>query len=58
MGVIRMFVDILVIAIIAVMLTAAVRYIQKEKKRGVTCIGCPHAVECAKKKQGGCHTDR
>ncbi len=53
-----MFVDILVIAIIAVMLTAAVRYIQKEKKRGVTCIGCPHAVECAKKKQGGCHTDR
>lgn len=52
-----MTVDVIIILIIVLMVAAAVMYIRKEKKRGVTCIGCPHATECAKKKQGGCHTD-
>ena len=52
-----MTVDIIVILIIALLVVAAVLYIRKEKKRGVTCIGCPHGAECAKRKQGGCGTD-
>ena len=46
--------DIIVIAILLVIVGSAIVYIRKEKKRGATCIGCPHAGECAKKRQGGC----
>lgn len=46
--------DVIVIAILAVVVGSAIYYIRKEKKRGVTCIGCPHAGTCAKKRQGGC----
>ena len=49
-----MVIDIVVILIIALAVVAACLYIRREKKRGVTCMGCPHAAECAKKKQGGC----
>lgn len=51
--------NLIVIAILLVIIGAAVSYIRKEKKRGVTCIGCPHAGECAKRREGGCssHTD-
>ena len=31
---------------------AIVFYLVREKKRGVTCVGCPYAKECAKKKAG------
>lgn len=48
--------DMIVVAILAVIVGAAVAYIRKEKKRGATCIGCPHAGTCAKKHQGGCDT--
>lgn len=48
--------DFIVILIVAVLVIAAIRYIQKQKEKGVTCIGCPHASECAKRKQGGCGT--
>lgn len=43
-----------VIAVIALVLIVffAVRYIVKEKKRGVKCIGCPYAGTCKKYKQG------
>ena len=51
-----MTVDIIVMLIIAILVIAAIVYIRREKKKGVTCIGCPHAAECAKKKQGGCGT--
>lgn len=51
-----MAVDIIVILIIALLVVAAVLYIRREKKRGVTCIGCPNAGACAKKNQGGCGT--
>lgn len=49
--------DIIVLLIVFAIVVAAVVYIRGEKKRGVTCIGCPHAAACAKKKQGGCGTD-
>ena len=49
-----MIVDFVVMLIIALLIVAACVYIRKQKKKGVTCMGCPHAAECAKKKQGGC----
>lgn len=42
--------DFIVIAIICIIVGAAVGYIQKEKKKGVACIGCPHGGTCAKSK--------
>lgn len=47
-------VDIIVIAVLLIIVGLAISYIRKEKKRGAVCIGCPHAGECAKKRQGGC----
>lgn len=35
--------DLIVIAVIAAIIGAAARYVYKEKKRGVKCIGCPAA---------------
>lgn len=52
-----MTVDVIVMLIIALIVIAAIVYIRREKKRGVTCIGCPHAAQCAKKNQGGCGTE-
>ena len=52
-----MIVDMLVMLIIALLVAAAVVYIRKQKKRGVACIGCPHAAECAKRRQGGRSTE-
>ena len=49
--------DIIVMLIIAVLVIAAIWYIRAQKKKGVTCIGCPHAGTCAKSRQGGCGTD-
>lgn len=47
--------DIIVIAIVALIVGLAVAYIIREKKRGVKCVGCPHAKECAaKNRPGGC----
>ena len=46
--------DLIVIAILAVVLGLAVRYIYKEKKSGARCIGCPHSKSCASAKSGGC----
>lgn len=43
--------DGIVIAVIILIVAAATIYITKEKKRGVKCIGCPMAGECAKKKK-------
>ena len=52
-----MIVDLVVILIIALLVVAAMVYIRNQKKKGVTCIGCPHAGTCAKKSQGGCSSD-
>ena len=50
-------VDFIVMLVIAMAVMAAVLYIRNQKKKGVTCIGCPHAGTCAKKAQGGCGSD-
>ncbi len=53
--------DIIVIGIIILLVGAALLYIRKEKKKGVTCIGCSAAGTCGKvKKNGsgcGCHNN-
>lgn len=49
--------DIIVGLIVLLIVGAALFYIRKEKKRGVACVGCPYAGECAKKHNGGCHSE-
>ena len=39
--------DVLVIAVIALVLGLAVRYIIRAKKKGIKCIGCPDGAKCA-----------
>ena len=43
---------------VVIIVSLAVRYIIKEKKRGVKCIGCPYAGSCTKHEAhgaaGGC----
>ena len=46
--------DLIIILILAVIAGGIVFYLVREKKRGVTCVGCPHAKACAKRKSGGC----
>jgi len=43
--------NVIIIAVVAVILGAAIRYIIKEKKRGAVCIGCPSGGSCS----GNCH---
>ena len=44
--------DFIIIFVLVVILGGAIFYIRKEKKRGVACIGCSSARECAKKRNG------
>lgn len=44
--------DILIIAFVAAIVIAIVCYLFKAKKRGDTCIGCPHAKQCGGKCSG------
>lgn len=44
--------DFIVIIVLVIILGAALLYMKKEKKRGATCIGCPDADVCAKRKKG------
>ena len=46
--------DIILIIVLLGIAAAIVFYLVREKKRGVTCVGCPHAKQCAKAKSGGC----
>ena len=48
---------VITVAVLAVILVGAARYVYKAKKRGQTCIGCPHATQCAQQRKdnfGGC----
>lgn len=47
--------NFIIVAVILLIIGGAVAYIIKEKKKGAVCVGCPHAGECAKKRQGGCN---
>jgi len=44
--------DLILVAVLVLIIGGAVVYIIKEKKRGVKCIGCPAAGECASHGQG------
>ena len=43
---------VLAVIVLAAVVFFAGRYICREKKRGVKCIGCPYAGSCEKYKQG------
>lgn len=45
--------DVIIIVILAVILGGAIWYMKKERKKGVTCMGCPDADTCAKRRTGG-----
>lgn len=46
--------NLLILVIVAAIIGFAARYIYKEKKRGVKCIGCPDGCSCASGGCGGC----
>lgn len=48
-------INIIVIAIVAVIIAAICYYLYRQKKRGVKCIGCPYANQCSGN-CGGCNT--
>ena len=43
---------IFAIAVLALIVSLAVRYIVREKRRGAKCIGCPFAGSCEKHGSG------
>lgn len=43
-------VDLIILLIILIIVGGAVAYVYMAKKRGQTCIGCPHAKKCAAQK--------
>ena len=47
-----MITDVIVILVLVAILGTALMYMRKEKKKGVTCIGCPDADVCAKRRAG------
>ena len=47
-------INLIIIAILAVVLGGIIFYIVKEKKSGAKCISCPYAKTCGKSKNGGC----
>ncbi len=45
-------IDLIVIAILLAITGGIVFYLYRAKKRGETCIGCPHAKQCGGKCSG------
>ncbi len=41
--------NVIIIAVLVLLLSAAGLYIYKEKKKGTRCIGCPMAGKCPRK---------
>ncbi len=46
--------DALIIVILAVILSLAVWYIVRSKRKGTKCIGCPTGGDCPLKTNGEC----
>lgn len=42
--------DIIIILIVLVIVVGAATYVYNQKKKGATCIGCPHSKTCGKHK--------
>lgn len=40
-------IDILVIAVIALIVGLVIYYIHRSKKKGIKCIGCPNGASCS-----------
>ena len=38
--------DIIIVVIVATIVSSAIAYIRKEKKRGVRCVGCSDSGSC------------
>ena len=38
--------NLIILAVVAVILLVVIRYLVKAKRRGVKCVGCPHAKSC------------
>lgn len=47
-------VDVIVAVIVVAVVSLALGYIIKAKKRGVKCIGCPGSAKCAGGENGCC----
>lgn len=47
----------IIVAVLAVVVGLAVRYVYKQKKKGKKCIGCPYCDSCSSK-ENGCGNDR
>lgn len=45
--------DIVIVVLLLIIIGGIVLYLWREKKRGVKCIGCPYAKQCAGKCSGG-----
>ncbi len=39
--------NLIIVVVVAAIIGLAARYIYKEKKRGVKCIGCPSGCSCS-----------
>ena len=39
--------NFLILTFVALILSSAILYIRKEKKKGIKCIGCPDAATCS-----------
>lgn len=48
-------VDFIVTIVILSIVALAIFYIQKEKKKGVKCIGCPFADTCSSRNKKNCN---
>ena len=49
-------VNAILIVVLIVIVGAAVGYIVREKRRGVKCVGCPYAQQCANR--GKCSEEK
>jgi len=51
--------NIIIISVLLIVIGSISYYIYREKKKGVTCIGCPYSKQCASNgKCNGVHTEK
>ncbi len=48
--------NLIIIAILFIIIISATVYIDKRRKKGVKCIGCPYALECAESRKNSACT--
>lgn len=50
--------NLIIIVVLVCIVGAVGLYLYKAKKRGDTCIGCPHAKQCGGKCSGSCNNTK